>query len=166
MSVIRPYFQPELDTARDLHLTRKEPRGEDLNGPAPHRAGSERRSRGSELVSLAANRPSPHCASSRSQKERRKVRPTESAQRLVGATALSALWLATTVTSRWENPEHPVLTGHALPETARAWAASAGVSLLTPRSPSARPGPAGGSDRPAPGPRQLLNILNIDTGQP
>lgn len=61
MSVIRPYFQPELDTARDLHLTRKEPRGEDLNGPAPHRAGSERRSRGSELVSLAANRPSPHC---------------------------------------------------------------------------------------------------------
>lgn len=165
MSVIRPYFQPELDTARDLHLTRKEPRGKDLNGPAPHRTGSERRSRGSELVSLAANRPSPHCGIVLLT-EGRKVCPTESTQRLVGATALSALWLAATVTSRWENPEHPVLTGHARPEMARAWAAPAGASLLTPRSPSARPGPAGGSDRPAPGPRQLLNILNIDTGQP
>lgn len=57
MSVIRPYFQPELDTARDLHLTRKEPRGEDLNGPAPHRAGSERRSRGVR-ARLSGRKPS------------------------------------------------------------------------------------------------------------
>lgn len=57
MSVIRPYFQPELDTARDLHLTRKEPRGEDLNGPAPHRAGSERRSRGVR-AHLSGRKPS------------------------------------------------------------------------------------------------------------
>lgn len=57
MSVIRPYFQPELDTARDLHLTRKEPRGEDLNGPAPHRTGSERRSRGVR-AHLSGRKPS------------------------------------------------------------------------------------------------------------
>lgn len=159
MSVIRPYFQPELDTARDLHLTRKEPRGEDLNGPAPHRAGSERRSRGVRA----------HLSGRKSSLSSLRIVPlTEGKEegsphriRSASGRCYGTLWLAATVTSRWENPEHPVLTGHA-----RAWAAPAGASLLTPRSPSARPGPAGGSDRSAPGPRQLLNILNIDTGQP
>lgn len=159
----------ESDTTRGRHLTQKDLGGKDLNYSAPNRTGGKGWSRDVRARFSGCRPSAPLTASSSRLQKGRTVHPPESIQCLVSATGSSTLCPLTTGSHSYQDvgeSRKSCIYGPRSSQNGPFVGSLSWASLLTTSGPSARPGPAGGSGRSVPVPWQLLNILNIDAGQP